>query len=75
MIRTMSPVEQYTFIHNFSPKRNRKTIQKVFHRNSKKKNHKDHFIKLFSADAKVFFAKTKIFLPLKACKNTLKSCS
>ena len=34
----MSPVEQYTFIHNFSPKRNRKTIQKVFHRNSKKKN-------------------------------------
>ena len=58
----MSPVEQYTFIHNFSPKGNRKTIQKDFHRNSKKKkNHKDNFIKLFSADAKVFFKKNKDF--------------
>ena len=34
MIRTMSPVEQYTFIHNFSPKRNRKTIQKDFKKTS-----------------------------------------
>ena len=66
----MSPVEQYTFIHNFSPKRNRKTIQKVFHRNSKKKKITKITLLNFSVRMlRYFLKKTKIFFAPESMKK------
>ena len=51
----MCPVEQYTIIHNLSPKKNQKEYSIFFY--------KTHFMHLFSADAWVFKKKIKKFDP------------